>query len=74
MLALFHFVQRRLCDVDVAVLEQFTEVTEEERQQQRANVGAVDIGVRHDDDLVIAQLGDILLGADAGTERRDERG
>src|SRR3546814_8724033 len=38
------------------------------------DVTAVDIGVGHDDDPVIADLRDVeLLGADAGAERRDQR-
>ena len=49
-------------------------VPEEERQQQGADVGAVHVGVRHQDDLVVAQLADVeLLGADPGAERRDEQ-
>ena len=44
----------------------------EERQQQRADVRAIDVRVGHDDDAVIAQLGDVeVLGADAAAERRD---
>src|SRR5580700_11076196 len=46
----------------------------EERQQERADMGAVDIGVRHDDDLVVAQLvGREFVGADTGAERGDQR-
>ncbi len=34
----------------------------------------IDVGVGHDDDFVVAQLGDIeFLMADAGAERRDKR-
>ena len=43
----------------------------EEREQQRADVGAVDVGVGHDDDLVVAALGDVLVFADAGADGRD---
>ena len=49
-------------------------LAEEERQQQSADMRAVDVGVGHDDDLVIAQLVDIeVVAADAGAERRDQR-
>jgi hypothetical protein len=35
---------------------------------------AVDVGVGHDDDLVVARLvGVEILRADAGAERRDQR-
>ena len=40
--------QRRLRDVDVAVLHDLGELAVEEREQQRADVGAVDVGVGHD--------------------------
>ena len=47
---------------------------EEEGQQQRADMAAVDVGVGHDDDLVVAQLvGVELVAADAGAERGDQR-
>ena len=37
-------------------------------------MGAVDVGVGHDDDLVVAQLVDVeLVAADAGAERGDQR-
>jgi hypothetical protein len=49
-------------------------VAEEEREQQRADVAAVDVGVRHQDDLVIAELTEVLLLADARAERGDQRG
>ena len=75
-----HFVERRLRDVDVARVNQPAHVAEKERQQQRADVRAVDIGVRHDDDFVIARLFDVEFRlfvlpafADARAERRDHR-
>ena len=66
--------QRRLRDVDVAALDQLPHLPVEERQQQRADVRAVDVRVGHDDDAVVAQLvGVEILGADAAAERRDHR-
>ena len=38
-------VQRRLGDEDVAVLDERLHLAEEEREQQRADVAAVDVGV-----------------------------
>jgi hypothetical protein len=68
-------VQRRLRDVDVAALDQLGHLAVEEREQQRADVAAVDVGVGHDDDAVVAQLGDVVVGlADAGAQRGDQRG
>ncbi len=66
-------VERRLGDQQVAVLDQFGHLAVEEGQQQRADVRAVDVGVGHDHDLVIAQLGEVeFLAADAGAERLDD--
>ncbi len=66
-------VQRRLGDVDVALLDERLHLPEEEREQQRADVAAVDVGVGQDDDLVVADLVDVELLADAGTDGGDER-
>ena len=73
-LAAGDFVERRLRDVEMAAVDQLGHLPVEERQQQGADMGAVDVGVRHDDDLVVAQLVDVeLLVADAGAERGDQR-
>ena len=74
-LPLFHFVERRLGDVDVPVLDQLLELAIHERQQECADVGTIDVGIRHDDDRVVAQLRDIAIFrlANAGPERRDQQ-
>ena len=64
-------VERRLGDVDVPRLDHRQHVPEEERQDQRADVRAVDVGVRHRHDLVVAQALEVELLADAGVDRRD---
>ena len=46
--------ERRLRDVDEALLHQLRHLAEEEGQQQRADVRAVDVRIGHDDDLVVA--------------------
>jgi hypothetical protein len=75
-------VQRRLRDVDVAALDQLGHLAVEERQQQRADVRAVDVRVRHDDDAVVAELVGVervlvfLVGrglAEPRAERGDQR-
>ena len=71
-LALLDAIQRRLRDVHVAALDQLLHVAEEEREQQGADVRAVHVGVGHQDDLAVAQLGGIeIVLADAGAQRRD---
>src|SRR5262249_57284484 len=72
-LAARDLVERRLSDEEVAAIDDVAHLTVEERQQQRADVRAVDVGVRHDDDLVIAQLVRVELLADPGSERGDQR-
>ena len=71
-LALLDAVERRLRDVDVAALDQLRHVAEEEGEQQRADVRAVDVGVGHQDELAVAQLGGVeVVLADAAAERCD---
>ena len=60
-------------DVDAAGVDERLHLPEEEREQQRADVAAVDIGVGQDADLVVAPLLDVELLADAGADRRDQR-
>ena len=73
LVALRELVERRLGDVDVAGLDQLLHLAEQQREDQRADVRAVDVGVRHQDDLVVAQPLDVELVADAGAERGDQR-
>ena len=72
--ALGDFVERRLGDVEIALLDQLRHLAIEEGQEQGADMGTIDISIGHDDDLVIAQLLVIdLVAADTGAERRDQR-
>ena len=80
-LALLHLEERRLRDEEVVpdlavdlALDDLGILPIEERQQQRADVAAVDVGVGHDDDAVVAELVDVLVFADAAAERGDQRG
>ena len=77
-------VERRLGDVDLAGANQFGHLPEEEGQEQGADVGSVHVGIGHDNDAAVAQLGDIeaafllavailLRLADAGADGRDHR-
>ncbi len=75
VLALGHPVQRRLGDVDVARLDQLLHLPEEEGQQQGPDVGAVDVGVGHQDDLVVPHVFEVEVllhpGPDGGDDRPD---
>ena len=59
LLALLHQVQRRRREIDVAVLDEVEHVAEEEGQDEAGDVRAVHIGIGHDDDLVVAELGEV---------------
>ena len=52
-------VKRRLRNIHKTLLYQLRHLAVKECQQQRADVRTVHIGVRHDDDFVVAQLLDV---------------
>jgi hypothetical protein len=62
----------RLCDEDVTGFDQRRHLPVEERQQQRADMRPVDIGVGHDDHAVVTEFREIeILRSDTAAERRD---
>ncbi len=68
-----HRVEGGLGDVDVSLGDEVLHLAEEERQQQRADVGPVDVGVGEEDHLVVADLLDLeVVLAHAGTDGGDE--
>jgi len=72
-LTAFHAVERRLRDVDMAAVDKLLHVAEEEREKQRADVAAVDVGIGHQNDFVIAELAGVeIVFTDAGAERGDD--
>ena len=58
-----HAVEGGLGDVDMACFDQGRVLAEEEGQKQGADVGAVHVGIGHDDNLVVAQLGEVHVVA-----------
>ena len=54
------------------ILDERLHEPEQQRQQQRRNMLAVNIGVGHQHDLVIAQLREVELVLDTGAERGDD--
>ena len=58
----------------MAAAHQLGHFLEEEGHQKRRDVGAVDVGVGHDDDLFVAQRILVELVADAAAERELEVG
>ena len=72
-LSMLRLVERRLRDEQVAAFDEFLHLAVEEGQQERPDVAAVDVGIAHQDDPVIAELGDVkVVGPHAGAERRDD--
>jgi hypothetical protein len=69
MRALRQPVKRRAGQIQMALVDHRPHLGEEEGHQQAGDMGAVDIGVGHDDDLVIAQVVDVELGAHADAKR-----
>ncbi len=67
-------VERGLRDVEVALLQHLGHLAEEEGEEQGPDVRAVDVGVGHQDDLVVAQLVDLEAAGvvDAAAERGDQ--
>ncbi len=63
LLVLLDAKERRLSNVQVPLLDEFGHLPVEERQKQRANVAAVDVGIGHQDDLVIPELVDLEAAA-----------
>ena len=69
----FDLVQWWLGDVEVTALDDLRHLAEEKGQQQGQDVGAVHVGIGHDNDPMVAQLGHIeVFLADAGAERRNQ--
>src|SRR5256885_2401051 len=65
-------VERRLCDIEVLPDDHLRHVAEEEGQQQRPDVRSIDVGVSHQNYMVISQFIDVKFLADAGTKRGDQ--
>jgi hypothetical protein len=57
--------------INVAVIDERAHKAIEESQKQNTNVVTINISIGHDDDLVITDLGDIEVLADAGADRGD---
>ncbi len=72
-LSAFGAEQRRLGDVEEAGLDQRTHMPEEECQQQGTDMAAINIGICHDNDFVIARLiGFHFIIPDSGTNCRNQ--
>ena len=61
--------QGRLQDVDMSVAHQIRIELQEESEHQQTYVHAVDIGIGGDDDVVVAQVFDVLLDVQGGLQQ-----
>ena len=55
----------------MTLLDEFRHKTVQECQHQGSNMRSVDVGIRHDNDLVITKLRNIEILMNAGSECRD---
>src|SRR5699024_11831609 len=69
ILALLDFIERRLGNIYVSRFYQRLHETVEECQKQRSDMRTVDIGIRHDYDLVIPCFGTVEILSDTHFER-----
>ena len=68
-----HAVQGRLGNVEVALANEIFVMAEEKSQNQRTDMRPVHVGVGHDDNLVVAQTGEIhIVLTDPGSHGRDQ--
>ena len=61
VLAAFYLKQRRLRDVEVAVLRKMRHLPVEKREEQRPDVAAVHIRIGHDYDPVVTEFGGVIF-------------
>lgn len=65
-------MQRRHCGIHMTVFDKRPHVPVEQRQQQDADVRAVDIGIGHHDDLVVSGLFDVEACAGSCADHLDD--
>ena len=71
-LALFDAIERRLRDEDVSALDELLHMPEEEREQERANVRAVHVGIGHQDDFAVPQFRNVeIVFTNTSAQRRN---
>ena len=69
LLLVAHAEERRLQDVHVSAADQVGVVLHEEGQHQHADVHAVVIGIGGDDDVVVAEVLEVVLDAEGGDKQ-----
>ena len=67
-------IERRHCEIEVTLVDQLRHLPVEEGDEQRGDVGAVDVGVGHDHHPAVAQILVAVVRAGAAAERLHEVG
>ena len=62
-------IERRDSEIEMTFLDQFRRLSVEESDQERGDMGAIDVRVGHDDNLVVAEVRGAVVSAGAGAER-----
>ena len=62
-------IERRHREIEMAVVDELRHLPVEEGDEQRRDMGAVDVGVGHDDDAAVAQILVAVMHAGAAAER-----
>src|SRR5262249_4310521 len=65
-------IERRLCEVDLAARDELREVSVDESEKERRDVGPVRVGVGKNDDLAVPQPRYIEVLAEAAAKRGDQ--
>ena len=73
LFALADLIKRRLRNENMTMLNERLHIAIEEGQKKRTDMGTIDIGIGHDDDLAITALREIEILADARAKCRDHR-
>lgn len=68
-----HLVQRRHPNIHMPPSDELLHVTEEESEQNGADVRAVLIGIGEDDDFVVFEVGEVEILVDGRAERGNQR-
>ncbi len=73
--ALRHLVERWLSDIDTTMFDQRSHVPEDKGQQQRPDVTAVDVSIRHQDDFSVSAFCHVFeLGHRWNSDRLEQVG
>ena len=65
LLALADLIERRLGNINMAMLYQWLHIAVEEGQEQGSDMGTIHIRICHNDNLIVAELGQVKFVADA---------